>query len=225
MLKIKHTYEYDLSNINHDQMVVKLGMSVQEAEIILTYRERFALLEGGEGALVNLTELWEALDKPYGQYDVWLIQVVQPFVKRLNLEISKFNHKPKGRGRPRVDHFVCTEAAKHLALAVNNAAGDEVRSYFITVERLFNSMVKHNALRVELHDVQKQFYAQDLPRRKFDKKATGKDLVMFNTLVKKASGGLNELKTNLDYYAACQSVIGNALLNGKDPEQLKRALC
>lgn len=249
MLKMKHTYEYDLSKINQDQMVVKLGMSFQEADTILKYRNRFALLEGGEGALVNLAELWEALEFPYLSNQIrneilengkkpsfqkaltdgfadWLRSVVIPECEALSSEISDFKEKRKGqRGSTKTSRFVSTDTAKHLAMLARSEAGREIRKYFITVERLFNSMVKHNALRIELHDAQKQFYAQDLLRRNYDKNATGKDLMMFNTLVKKASGGRNELKTNLDYYAACQSVIGNALLNGKDPEQLKRALC
>lgn len=225
MFKVKHTYEYSLDKITFDQMVVKLGMSAEEAATILNYRERFALLEGEDKAKVNLSDLWEALDQPYTKFSVWLVQVVEPFAKSLQVEISSYREKRKGRyGQPKVNHFIDTETAKHIALMANSEAGFQIRNYFITVEKLFNSMVKHNALRVDIHGTEKQFHSMTMRKHNFNMPKALSDRIQFNTIVKRAVGARNELSTDLDYYAACQLVVGNALLNGKNPEVLKSAL-
>ncbi|EJY3122521.1 hypothetical protein OGA32_000103 [Salmonella enterica] len=223
-IKPKHTYEYDVNKITFDQMVIKLGMSVEEAGTILTYRERFKIFEDNRSALINLNELWEALDKPYGEFRFWKHEVVEPLSKRLKLEISNINQKAKGRGRPKQNSFITTELAKHLAMTVNNEAGDLVRQYFITVENLFNSMIAHNALRIDLHDTGKQFYSSTLKLNNFNKDKASAELIKLNTLTKAVSGGRNEINTKLDRYGMYQAVIADARLRGKSFEDIENAL-
>ncbi|HEG2205565.1 TPA: hypothetical protein SCS57_002050 [Enterobacter cloacae] len=196
-------------------------MSLKEAETIINYRDRFQLLEGEEGAKVDLADLWETLDQPYGEYKHWLSEVVRPLADRLSSEISDYIQKARGRGRPRIKHIIDIETAKHLALSVNNEIGDQIRSYFITVEKLFKSMVKHNALRVDIHDYDKSFYRESLLSSGYDKKEASKKLITLNSISKAVDGGRNELGTKLNPYEANHIVIGNLLLKDKDPKLIK----
>jgi phage anti-repressor protein len=223
-IKPKHSYEYDVNKITSDQMVIKLGMSTEEADTLLAYRERFKIFEDNRNALIDLNELWEALDKPYTDLARWKSSVVVPLSERIKSVISDKIQKAKGRGRPKQNSFITIELAKHLAMTVNNEAGDLVRQYFITVEKCFNSMVTHNALRIDLHDTGKQFYSSTLKLNNFNKDKAGAELVKLNTITKAVSGGRNELKTKLDRYGMYQAVIADARLRGKSFAEIENAL-
>ncbi|MCX8289080.1 antA/AntB antirepressor family protein [Enterobacter pseudoroggenkampii] len=220
-----HSYEQEALKVSPEFMVAQLEMTPEQAQKVFAYRERFKLLLGEDGKLVNLAELWEILGQPYTKFSVWLVQVVEPLTQRLKVEISSIRQKRKGRyGQPKVDHFVDLDTAKHLALAVNNKAGDEVRDYFITVEKLTQGIMCYNAVRVKLHDNQKRFYYLNLQRRKFDKVAANRDIKDLNYLIKRASGGRNEIGTDYDLHQASQIVYSNLMLKGKSFDALRNLL-
>lgn len=220
-----HSYEQEALKVSPEFMVGHLNMTTEQAQKVFVYRERFKLLLGEDGKLVNLAELWEILGQPYGRFQLWLDQVVKPFVERGKTEISVSRQKRKGsRGSTKLDHFVDLETAKHLSMLANNDAGFEVRDYFITMEKLTQGIVCYNAVRVHLHDNQKRFYYLNLQRHKFDKVAANCDVKNLNYLIKRASGGRNEIGTDYDLYNANQIVLSNLMLKGKSYESLKHLL-
>ncbi|WEF29992.1 antA/AntB antirepressor family protein [Klebsiella aerogenes] len=212
---MKHTYELDLNKVDMDIMQCKLEMTEQEAQFLLEYRDKFKLLEGDDTALVSLKELWEVIERPYGDYDQWLNQLVRNEMDSISEEISSRIKKVSGKGRNPTLHYVTTEAAKHLAMLVRNESGRISRPYFITIEKLFKRICKYNQLRIDIHQSQKNVAHHGY------KHGLGPILAKrFNYLMKQIVGKRNDLATDLEeYQLVCRSV-ERFLTKGKTDEQI-----
>ncbi|MCS2155416.1 antA/AntB antirepressor family protein [Scandinavium sp. H11S7] len=193
-----NTYELDVNTVNEELMIVKLNMSEDEARFLLNYRNKFKILDGDNTALVNLEELWEALDKPYGQYPQWKSDFASHEVESGFSDLTIKPRKNSKGGRPKVVSYITTEDAKGLAMLSRTEAGRTARKYFITIEKLFKQVCEYNNLRVNIEQT-----AKNVSHNGF--KTGGKwkginDKKRFNTLMSKISGKRNELNTNLDEY-------------------------
>ena len=210
----KSTYELDVNNVNEEMMTTKLDMTEGEAQFLLDYRSKFKILEGDDNALVNLEELWEALDKPYGRYQLWLDQSARLTLERLKTEISVIERKTRGRGANKKIRSINTESAKALAMMANSEAGDIVRQYFITIEKLFKNVCGYNKLRISIESRAKKV-AHDAAKKTYGNRfAMGAAKIRFNKLMADIGGKRNDLSTDLVEYEHAARSVERMIING-----------
>ncbi|WP_325079313.1 hypothetical protein [Klebsiella aerogenes] len=216
----KHNYTLNLNTVTEALMVCKLDMNVEESQFLLHYRDKFKLLEGEESALVSLEQLWEVLGSPYGGFKHWKSEVVVPLCKRLSSEIS--DERLPTKGRPKINSFVDTDIAKHLALLVNNEAGDVVRRYFILIEKLFKRICEYNDLRISIEQSRKDscsnwyqsgniFKGQEESKR-------------YNWIMKEVIGKRNDLSTDLEEYEFVGKTVARMMRNGASDDVIFSAV-
>ncbi|HBR7523886.1 TPA: hypothetical protein OME76_004810 [Klebsiella pneumoniae] len=215
---MERKYQYNLNTITEAQMV-DVEMSVEEAQFLLDYRNKFKLLEGDDTALVSLEELWEALDKPYGRYQAWLDQTAKPTLERLKTEISVFQKKRVGRGGGiKKIQSIDTESAKALAMMANNEAGDVARRYFITVEKLFKKICSYNSIRINVEQ-----HGKNVSHAGFktgDKWKGINDKKRFNYLLSTICGKRNLFETDLYETQLVAADIERLMNKGKTNSQI-----
>lgn len=210
----KATYELDVNNVTEELMTLKLDMTEDEAQFLLDYRNKFKILEGDGSALVNLEELWEALDKPYGRYQRWQDAAALPTLERLKTQICVSEQKTRGRGANKKIRSINTESAKALAMMANSEAGDIVRQYFITVEKLFKNVCEHNNLRISIESRAKKV-AHDAAKKTYGNRlAMGAAKNRFNRLMAVISGKRNDLSTDLVEYEHAARSVERMVING-----------
>lgn len=218
----KHTYEVDINKANFDIMTCKLDMTEDETNFILEYRDKFKLLEGDGSALVNLEELWEALGQPYGRYDRWQDAVAIPTLERLNTQICVSIQKRPGRGQPKKIRSIDTESAKALAMMANNEAGDMVRRYFITVEKLFKNALEYNIKLIGTEQSRKKVSHNGF---KTGGKLKGWDeSKRYNRLMAEAIGARHSLETDVNEYAHACKTVERMMLKGCNDDLILAAV-
>jgi phage anti-repressor protein len=214
---MERKYQYNLNTITEAQMV-DIEMTAEQAQFLIDYRNKFKLLEGEDCALVNLEELWSALDEPYGRYDRWLDAVATPTLERLNTQICVSIQKRPGRGQPKKIRSIDTESAKALTMMANNEAGDIARRYFITVEKLFKKICAYNSIRINVEQHGKNvshagFKTGDKWKGIYDKKR-------FNYLLSTICGKRNLFETDLYETQLVAADIERLMNKGKTNSQI-----
>ncbi len=237
----KHTYEVDINKANFDIMTCKLDMTEDETNFILEYRDKFKLLEGDGSALVNLEELWEALDCPRFTHSVhvgktadkykraksqafseWFNEVALPTLERLNTQICVSIQKRPGRGQPKKIRSIDTESAKALAMMANNEAGDTVRRYFITVEKLFKNALEYNIKLIGIEQSRKKVSHNGF---KTGGKLKGWDeSKRYNRLMAEAIGARHGLETDVNEYAHACKTVERMMLKGCNDDLILAAV-
>ncbi len=216
----KHTYEVDINKANFDIMTCKLDMTEDETNFILEYRDKFKLLTGEESALVSLEQLWEVLGSPYGGFKHWKSEVVVPLCKRLSSEIS--DERLPTKGRPKINSFVDTDIAKHLALLVNSESGDIARRYFITVEKLFKNALEYNIKLIGIEQSRKKVSHNGF---KTGGKSKGwNESKRYNRLMAEAIGARHSLETDVNEYAHACKTVERMMLKGCNDDLILAAV-
>ncbi|HGK4750103.1 TPA: hypothetical protein ACJ2XI_002369 [Klebsiella quasipneumoniae] len=237
----KHNYTLNLNTVTEALMVCKLDMNVEESQFLLHYRDKFKLLEGDGSALVNLEELWEALDCPRFTHSVhvgktadkykraksqafseWFNEVALPTLDRLKTQICVIEQKTPGRGANKKIRSIDTETAKALAMMANNEAGDTVRRYFILIEKLFKRICEYNDLRISIEQSRKDacsnwyqsgniFKGQEESKR-------------YNWIMKEVIGKRNDLSTDLEEYEFVGKTVARMMRNGASDDVIFSAV-
>ena len=216
----KHTYEVDINKANFDIMTCKLDMTEDETNFILEYRDKFKLLTGEESALVSLEQLWEVLGSPYGGFKHWKSEVVVTLCKRLSSEIS--DERLPTKGRPKINSFVDTDIAKHLALLVNSESGDIARRYFITVEKLFKNALEYNIKLIGIEQSRKKVSHNGF---KTGGKSKGwNESKRYNRLMAEAIGARHSLETDVNEYAHACKTVERMMLKGCNDDLILAAV-
>ncbi len=237
----KHTYEVDINKANFDIMTCKLDMNVEESQFLLHYRDKFKLLEGDGSALVNLEELWEALDCPRFTHSVhvgktadkykraksqafseWFNEVALPTLDRLKTQICVIEQKTPGRGANKKIRSIDTETAKALAMMANNEAGDVVRRYFITVEKLFKNALDYNIKLIGIEQSRKKVSHNGF---KTGGKSKGwNESKRYNRLMAEAIGARHSLETDVNEYAHACKTVERMMLKGCNDDLILAAV-
>ncbi|MFH3540486.1 hypothetical protein ABK933_03625 [Klebsiella aerogenes] len=208
----KSTYELDVNNVTKELMTLKLNMTEEEAQFLLDYRNKFKILEGDDSALVSLEQLWEVLDRPYGGFRQWKQEVAIPECQLLSSEIS--DKRLPTKGRPKINSFVDTDTAKHLAMMSRTDKGRVARRYFITIEKLFKNVCEYNNLRISIESRAKKV-AHDAAKKTYGNRlAIGAAKNRFNRLMSVISGKRNDLSTDLVEYEHAARSVERMIING-----------
>ncbi|ECK9403492.1 hypothetical protein SEPB62_19076 [Salmonella enterica subsp. enterica serovar Paratyphi B str. SARA62] len=221
MTKQERKNKYDVNTIEKEQMIVDCHMTEEQAETIIAYRNKFKMLEGDDSVLVSLEQLWEVIGSPYGRFQAWLDQSVVIECEKLLTEISVKRLPTKGR--PKNNHFITSDAAKHLAMMASTEEGRLARRYFIVMEKLFKEVCLYNHLRIQIEQNAKDVSYQ-MGFKFGDHKLGGIMKERHNKLVKIINGKRNKFQTNLNKSLEIGEYVKNLMLNGFSDTQIVQML-
>ena len=103
--------------------------------------------EQGE-QLVNARELWEYLEKPYGQFNKWF-ESMKDYGFEENIDYILFGEKNPKLGRPRKDYVIKLDMAKELSMISKTKKGKEVRQFFIQCEKKLMITLENQVKKLE----------------------------------------------------------------------------
>lgn len=130
-------------------LIVKLGFTTEQAARMLRVRRVLPLSEDTKAPQLDARKLWEKVGKPHKQFNKWADSYIKPLLGRPEPfgEITPKVTQSTG-GRPRADYLLSRDVAAHLAMQANTAEGQDVRAYFLDMERLALRLSEHMGIRV-----------------------------------------------------------------------------
>lgn len=128
--------------------ILTLGFKPEQAARMLRVRRVLPLLEDTKTPQIDARKLWERIGKPQGRFRDWAANYVKPLLERpeLSAEISALT--VKARGTPRIDYLLSRDVAAQLAMQARTPEGEEIRVYFLDMERLALRLSEHMGIRV-----------------------------------------------------------------------------
>lgn len=130
--------------------MLTLGFGEPQAARIIRVRRVLPFLEDSKTPLIDARKLWGKIGEPHKRFNAWADHYIKPLLSRpepftgISVKVSKSNG-----GRPRTDYLLSRDLAAHLAMQANTAEGEEVRSYFLDMERLAVRLSEHMGIRVD----------------------------------------------------------------------------
>lgn len=127
-----------------------LGLSEKEADRIIRMRRVLPLVDDSKAPQIDARKLWEKIGKPHKRFNAWAAHYLKPLCERPVpfAEISVKATAATG-GRPRQDYALSRDLAAHLAMQANTPEGEDIRSYFLDMERLALRLSEHLGVRVD----------------------------------------------------------------------------
>lgn len=251
-MKKKHSsFELVLSSLpkKSNALTLQAGITEQELTVINDSRLKYALLmNGDESCYIDAKELHAALEKPYGEFRLWYLKVVKPYIieaesriievtesgrqriithdsmlQKRNMEENNDLPKRKDIGDKK-QIFVPLDVAQDLAMLTRNDAGKEIRRYFRTVNKVFEKCMSNNLIRFTAEKASKSAAQHAALVRyeetgKYDLVAQAKGKKRFNALVSKICGSRINPETNLAEYTDIQRLVSKLIERG-DSDQL-----
>lgn len=116
-------------------LIEKIGLNQQDADLILKYQKRLPILIGNEN--VDARSLWFQLGKPQGDFSHWVKRKIIDKSFEMNCDYSSFDKSVEREigGSFSKEYLLTIDTAKHVAMMENSDAGKLVRNYFIKVEK------------------------------------------------------------------------------------------
>ena len=131
-----------------DDLIQKLGLAKEKAELVLEYQRKFPelLQENNGDFIIDAENLWNQLNKPQGEYAKWFKRKIKPLFLE-NVDFTRYDKLvgtiKNGNGKKVERHILNVEMAKQISLmsgSDKNSSKDVrdtgrfVRDYFITME-------------------------------------------------------------------------------------------
>ena len=152
MSKTKRTGQSLLETINtaSTATMLTLGFSESQAKRMMRVRRTLPMMEDSKAPCIDARKLWEHLGKPHKRFNMWADSYIKPILgsNSINAEISAKVTEVK-QGRPRIDYVVSRDLAAHLAMMARTSEGNEIRQYFIDMEKLAVRLSEHMDIRVD----------------------------------------------------------------------------
>jgi len=139
-----------ISNASTNTMLT-VGFTKAQAARAIRTRRVLPLSEDPKQPCIDARKLWERIGKPHGAFRKWADHYIKPLLERggMNGEISPFEDSSKP-GKPSKEYHLSHDVAAKLAMQANTVEGDDVREYFLDMERLAVKLSSHFALRATL---------------------------------------------------------------------------
>lgn len=137
-----------LSTVNNVSTTTLLlvGFTEDEAGIILKVRRVLPYEKDSKTPSIDARKLWEKIGKPYSRFNAWAEFYVKPkLASGTFAEISVKGSVTKGR--PRTDYMLSRDLAASLAMQANTSEGEQIRSYFLLMERAVVRLADYNPIR------------------------------------------------------------------------------
>lgn len=130
--------------------MITLGFGEKQAARIIRTRQVLPLVEDPKAPQIDARKLWEKIGKPHGRFRDWVAHYIKPLLTRPEpfAEISAKVTQGTG-GRPRQDYSLSRDLAAHLAMQANTPEGEDIRAYFLDMERLALRLSEHMGIRVD----------------------------------------------------------------------------
>lgn len=129
--------------------MLKLGFTPAQAARMVRVRQTLPLAADSKAPQIDARKLWEKIGKPYTRFRAWADHYLKPLVQRPE-PLAEISAKvlPSTGGRPQVNYTLSRDLAASLAMQANTTQGDEVRAYFLDMERLAVRLTEFMGIRV-----------------------------------------------------------------------------
>jgi anti-repressor protein len=130
--------------------MMTLGFGEKQAARIIRTRKVLPLVEDPKAPRIDARKLWAQIGKPHGRFNAWAAHYLKPLGERSVpfAEISVKATTGTG-GRPRQDYTLSRDLAAHLAMQANTPEGEDIRAYFLDMERLALRLTEHMGIRID----------------------------------------------------------------------------
>lgn len=151
-MKIKRTGRSLVETINNasTKTMRTVGFTEAQAERVISTRRVLPLVEDTKQPCIDAKKLWEKIGKPHGAFRKWADHYIKPLLERggMNGEISPFEDSSKP-GKPSKEYHLSRDVAAKLAMQANTVEGDEIRQYFLDMERLAVRLSEYFTVRAD----------------------------------------------------------------------------
>ena len=140
----------ETSNTATTATMLTLGFSESQAKRMMRVRRILPMMEDSKAPCIDAQKLWEKVGKPHGRFRNWVNSYIKPILEdqELNAEISAFEDVTKP-GKPSKHYMISRDLAANLAMMARTSEGNEIRQYFIDMERLAVRLADHMDIRVD----------------------------------------------------------------------------
>lgn len=128
-------------------LMVTVGFTEEQAARMIRARRVLPLVEDTKVPQIDARKLWERIGKPHGRFNDWAAQYIKPWMERATFSTEISVVKTPARGTPRTDYLISRDVAAHLAMMARTAEGEEIRTYFMDMERLAVRLSAHTGIR------------------------------------------------------------------------------
>lgn len=151
-MKTKRTGQSLVETINNasTKTMIAVGFTEAQAARVISTRQVLPLVEDTKQPCIDARKLWEKIGKPHGRFRDWAEHYVKPLMERvgINAEISaKVSQGTKGR--PSKEYTLSRDVAATLAMQANTVEGDDIRQYFLDMERLAVRLSEYFTVRAD----------------------------------------------------------------------------
>lgn len=139
--------------LNHanvpEKQLIEFGLSEEAAKRAIAVRNVLPFMEDPTVPRIDARSLWSRIGKPQARFNEWAKYHIKPLLdaNKLNTEISLFE-KANKRGKPTTDYSISRDLAAKFAMQAGTKEGDNIRSYFLDMERIAIKLVEYNYSRV-----------------------------------------------------------------------------
>ena len=151
MSKTKRTGKslLETSNTASTATMLTLGFSESQAKRLMRVRRTLPMMEDSKAPCIDARKLWEQIGKPHKRFNMWADSYIKPilFTDGFTAEISAL--KVQVRGTPRTDYKLSRDLSASLAMMARTSEGNEIRQYFIDMEKLAVRLSEHMDIRVD----------------------------------------------------------------------------
>jgi anti-repressor protein len=152
MKKTKRTGRSLVETIDNasTKTMLTVGFTEAQAARVISTRRVLPLVEDAKQPCIDARKLWEKIGKPHGRFRAWVDHYIKPLLERpgTNAEISaKVSQGTKGR--PSKEYTLSRDVAATLAMQANTLEGDDIRQYFLDMERLAVRLSEYFTVRAD----------------------------------------------------------------------------
>ncbi|GEM_PF-835896 len=129
--------------------IEKLGFTHEQAARMVRVRRVLPLVENNKAPQIDARKLWDRIGKPHKQFNKWADHYIKPLLNRPE-PFGEISPKVTSgtKGRPRQDYTLSRDLAAQLAMQANTSEGEDIRAYFLDMERLALRLSEHMGIRV-----------------------------------------------------------------------------
>lgn len=154
-------------------LMLTLGFTPSEAERLIRVRRILPFVDNSKEPIIDARKLWERIGKPRSRFNMWADQYIKPELEGpFTAQICAI--KIPARGVPRTDYKVSRDIAAHLAMMARTPEGQEVRTYFLDMERLAVRLADHLGIRIDQIVTTDRMVMHDCTRRAAERAKAGK---------------------------------------------------
>jgi len=132
-----------------EKQLIDFGLSEAAAKRAMRVRNVLPYMEDPTIPCIDAKGLWSKIGKPHKQFTDWANYHIKPLLSGAehNPEISVFEVANK-KGKPTKHYTLSRSQAAHLAMQFKTPESEEVRCYFMDMERIAIKLVEYNYSRV-----------------------------------------------------------------------------